>query len=212
MSADSQNSGDNQVVEVSSEGGETAPAGESAVVATPGRRLSWYALHTQSGCEARAKQALEERIRTSKMGEQFGEVRIPQETVVELVKGQKKTSTRKSLPGYLFVQMNLNEDTWHLVRQTPKITGFVGSATDPSPMTDDEVSRMLSAEEGGTTAPRTKAKFKEGETVKVVDGPFSEFTGSIEEVNAAKGKVKVLITIFGRATPVELDFVQVEKV
>ena len=178
---------------------------------TESNELKWYVVHAYSGFEGKAKQALEERIRTSGLGEQFGEIHVPQETVVELVRGQKKTSNRKFFPGYILVQMVMNQDTWHLVKETPKITGFVGDASDPQPMGDDEVARIMSQVEEGAASPKAKMSFDEGETVKVIDGPFTDFTGTIEEVRPEKGKVKVLISIFGRATPVELDFIQVEK-
>lgn len=175
-------------------------------------QMHWYVVHAHSGFEAKAKQALEDRIRQFKMDAQFGEVRVPQETVVELVRGQKKTSNRKFFPGYILVQMILNQDTWHLVKETPKITGFVGDATSPSPLTEEEVQRIVHQVEEGAASPRAKANFEQGETVKVVDGPFTDFNGTVEEVKPEKGKVKVLISIFGRATPVELDFIQVERV
>jgi transcription termination/antitermination protein NusG len=173
--------------------------------------LKWYVVHAYSGFELKAKQALEERIRTHNLGHAFGDIHVPQETVVELVKGQKKTSNRKFFPGYILVQMDLNQDTWHLVKETPKITGFVGDATEPSPLTEDEVKRIMVQVEEGAASPRSKMSFEQGETVKVIDGPFAEFNGTVEEVKPEKGKVKVLISIFGRATPVELDFMQVEK-
>lgn len=177
----------------------------------PAGKLEWYVVHAYSGFEMKAKQALEERVRMNKMERYFGEVHVPQETVVELVKGQKKTSNRKFFPGYILVQMVLNQDSWHLVKETPKITGFVGDATDPAPMTEEEVKRVLNQVEEGAASPRSKMSFEQGETVKVIDGPFTDFNGTIEEVKPEKGKVKVLISIFGRATPVELDFMQVEK-
>ena len=173
--------------------------------------LKWYVVHAYSGFEMKAKQALEERIRLHNMEEQFGEVHVPQETVVELVRGQKKTSNRKFFPGYILVQMRLSEDTWHLVKETPKVTGFVGDATDPQPLSEDEVQRITAQVEEGAASPKAKMNFEQGDTVKVKDGPFTDFMGTIEEVRPDKGKVKVLISIFGRATPVELDFIQVEK-
>jgi transcription termination/antitermination protein NusG len=174
--------------------------------------LKWYVVHAYSGFEFKAKQALEERVRQKGLQDYFGDVHVPQETVVELVRGQKKTSNRKFFPGYILVQMVLNEDTWHLVKDTPKVTGFVGDATSPSPLSEDEVKRIMNQVEEGAASPRSKMNFEQGETVKVVDGPFAEFNGTIEEVKPEKGKVKVLISIFGRPTPVELDFFQVEKV
>jgi len=174
-------------------------------------KMHWYVVHVYSGFELKAKQALEERIRTMDMEAFFGDVVVPQETVVELVRGQKKTSNRKFFPGYIIAQLELNQDTWHLVKDTPKITGFVGDATDPEPLSEEEVQRITQQVEEGAASPRSRTTFEQGETVKVVDGPFTDFNGTVEEVKPEKGKVKVLISIFGRATPVELDFIQVEK-
>ncbi|MBX7138391.1 MAG: transcription termination/antitermination protein NusG [Oligoflexia bacterium] len=173
--------------------------------------MKWYVVHVYSGFELKAKQALEERSRQLGFADYFGEVHVPQETVVEMVRGQKKTSNRKFFPGYIIVQMLLNQDTWHLVKETPKITGFVGDASDPEPLSDDEVGRIRNQVEEGAASPRSRMHFEQGEPVKVIDGPFADFNGTIEEVKPDKGKVKVLISIFGRATPVELDFFQVEK-
>lgn len=192
-----------------SENSQNAPEAPAAINKNPD--LKWYVVHAHSGFEMKAKQALEERIRTYKLGDLFGEIRVPQETVVELVRGQKKTSNRKFFPGYVLVQMVLNQDTWHLVKETPKVSGFIGDPSNPSPLSEDEVARITSQVEEGTSSPRSKANFEQGETVKVIDGPFTDFNGTIEEVKPEKGKVKVLISIFGRATPVELDFIQVEK-
>ena len=178
---------------------------------TENKDLKWFVVHVYSGFEFKAKQALEERVRTYNLQDSFGDIQVPQETVVELVRGQKKTSNRKFFPGYILVQMKLNQDTWHLVKETPKVTGFLGDATDPEPLSEDEVKRISNQVEEGASSPRSKMSFEQGETVKVIDGPFSDFTGTIEEVKPEKGKVKVLISIFGRATPVELDFIQVEK-
>ncbi|WKZ58025.1 MAG: transcription termination/antitermination protein NusG [Bdellovibrionota bacterium] len=174
--------------------------------------MQWFVVHVYSGFEAKVKQSLEERIRMHHMEDSFGEVHVPHETVVELVRGQKKTSSRKFFPGYVLVQMVLNEDTWHLVNETPKVTGFLGDKMSPVPLSEEEVSRIMSQVKEGAAAPRSKANFQQGETVKVVDGPFTDFNGTVEEVKPEKGKVKVLISIFGRATPVELDFIQVERV
>jgi transcriptional antiterminator NusG len=143
--------------------------------------------------------------------EGIGEVLVPAEKVVELVKGQKKTSSRKFFPGYILVNMELNDDTWHIVKSTPKVTGFVGGATNPPPISDEEVREITQQMEEGAARPKPKVLFEAGESVKVIDGPFQDFNGVVEEVKADKGKLRVLISIFGRATPVELDFVQVEK-
>jgi transcriptional antiterminator NusG len=174
--------------------------------------LHWYVVHVYAGFEFKAKQALEERVRMYHLENCFGEVKVPEETVVELVRGQKKTSSRKFFPNYILVQMVLNQDSWHLVKETPKIVGFLGDASEPSPLSEEEVEQILAQSAEGATAPRAKMNFDQGEVVKVVDGPFAEFSGTIEEVKPDKGKVRVLISIFGRATPVELDFVQIEKV
>ena len=173
--------------------------------------FNWYVVQAYVGFEHKVKRALEERIRSNAMEDFFGEVRVPEETVVELVRGQKKTSTRKFFPGYVLVQMELNRDTWHLIKETPKVSGFIGDETDPQPLSPEEVERIVQQVEEGVAAPKAKLSFSEGETVKVVDGPFTDFSGTVEEVKPEKGKVKVLISIFGRATPVELDFIQVEK-
>lgn len=175
------------------------------------KNLQWYVVNTYSGFEFKVKQALEEKIRQKGLESLFGEIYIPQETVVELVKGQKKTSNRKYFPGYIIIQMDLNEDSWHLVKDTPKVSGFVGDKTSPVPLSQEEVSRLVTQMEEGVASPRSKMSFESGQTVKVIDGPFKEFSGTIEEVNADKGKVKVLISIFGRPTPVELDFFMVER-
>ncbi len=213
---ETQNVGETSSSENSAGSSETAQAEVAApAVAAPVEKRSdmhWFVVNAYSGFEFKAKQSLEERIRTYNMGSLFGEIHVPQETVVELVKGQKKTSSRKFFPGYMLVQMVMNQDTWHLVKETPKISGFVGDATDPSPISEEEVNRIVHQVEEGASSPRAKMNFEQGETVKVVDGPFTDFNGTIEEVKPDKGKVKVLISIFGRATPVELDFIQVEKV
>ena len=173
----------------------------------------WYAVHTYSGFENKAKKSLEEKIRLEGLQDQFGEILIPMEQVVEIVKGEKKISKRKVLPGYVLVQMEMNDRTWHLVKNTPKVTGFVGGAPheQPPPMPDKEVQRLTAQLSEGTLKPKPKVQFEDGDTVRVIDGPFSNFNGTVEEVNPDKGRLKVLVSIFGRATPVELDFMQVEK-
>lgn len=172
---------------------------------------NWYVVHTYSGYEQKAKQALEERIRSTKMDELFDEVLIPSESVVEVKKGAKKTTSRKFFPGYMLVKMELNDKTWHLVKGTPKVTGFVGGSTNPPIVPEEEVSRITKQIEDGTLKPKPKVEFEKGEAVRVTSGPFSTFTGIIDEVSAEKGKLKVLVSIFGRSTPIELDFTQVEK-
>lgn len=171
----------------------------------------WYVVHTFSGYEHKAKAALEERIKGFGKQELFGEILVPVEKVVELVKGKKKTSSRKFFPGYILVQMELNDESWHIVKETPKVTGFVGGGTNPAPVSEDEVKNITHQMEEGAIRPKPRILFSVGESVKVVDGPFADFNGVVEEVRPEKGKLRVLISIFGRATPVELDFVQVER-
>ena len=171
----------------------------------------WYVIHTYSGYENRAKQNLEERVKNLGKGEFFSEILVPTETVVELVKGKRKTSQRKIFPGYLLVKMELNEETWHIVKETPKITGFAGDGTKPVPISDGEVEDILSQMKEGVAKVKSKVSFNAGDNVRVIDGPFVNFIGTIEEVKPEKRKPKVLVSIFGRATPVELDFIQVEK-
>jgi transcription termination/antitermination protein NusG len=174
-------------------------------------KLKWYVVHTYSGYENRAKKSLEERIKQHSLEGQFGEVLIPMETVEEVRGGTRRTTRRKFFPGYMLVQMEMNDDTWHLVKSTPKVTGFVGNATQPPPITDAEVGRLTQQITEGVTKPTPKVEFEEGDLVRVIDGPFANFNGSIEEVKPDKQKVRVLVSIFGRSTPVELDFMQVEK-
>jgi transcriptional antiterminator NusG len=176
--------------------------------------MKWYVVHTYSGFENKAKKSLEERIKREKLEENFGQILIPMEQVVEMVKGEKRTSRRKFFPGYILVQMEMNEKSWHLVKNTPKVTGFLFGSKNPMDVpatTDEEVARLTSQISEGSLKPKPKVQFEEGDNVRVIDGPFSNFNGVVEEVRPDKGKVKVHISIFGRATPVELDFMQVEK-
>ncbi|MGC8494374.1 MAG: transcription termination/antitermination protein NusG [Syntrophobacteraceae bacterium] len=173
--------------------------------------LKWYIVHTYSGFENKVKQALEERVKAEGRTEYFGQVLVPTEKVIELVKGERKASSRKFYPGYILVQMELNDDTWHLVRHTPKVTGFIGNQEKPIPITDAEAEGIMLQMQEGAQKPRPKFKFEKGDEVRVVDGPFANFNGTIDEVIPEKGKVRVLVSIFGRSTPVELDFVQVNR-
>ena len=174
--------------------------------------LKWYIVHTYSGFENKVKLNLEERVKTLKQDNYFGQILVPTEQVVELKKGQKKTSSRKFYPGYIMVQMALNKETWHTVRNTAKVTGFLGGGSEPYPVPDEEAERIIRQMEEGITKPKPRYSFEEGDEVRVVDGPFSNFQGTVEEVKPDKEKLRVLITIFGRATPVELDFIQVNKI
>lgn len=171
----------------------------------------WYIVNTQTGCEATAKASIEDRVRTSKMEESFGEILVPAENVVELVKGKKTTRSRKFFPGYIFVEMEMNDAAWHLVRGSTKVSGFIGGQGKPPAVPEAEVLRITKQMESGAEKPRQKVTFSVGENVTVIDGPFNNFNGLVEEINEEKGKVKVLVSIFGRPTPVELDFIQVEK-
>jgi transcriptional antiterminator NusG len=171
----------------------------------------WYIVNTQTGCEGTAKASIEERARSQKMDQFIGNILIPAENVVELVKGKKATRSRKFFPGYIFVNMVLTDETWHLVKNASKVSGFVGGKVRPPEVPEQEVMRVTQQMESGAEKPKPKVKFTLGESVTVVDGPFSNFNGTVEEINQEKGKVKVLVSIFGRPTPVELDFVQVEK-
>lgn len=170
----------------------------------------WYGVHTYSGFENKVRLNLFERIKNEGMEEYFENILIPSETVVELKKGEKKTSSRKFFPGYILVKMELTDDTWHIVKETSKVTGFVGGNT-PFPIPDEEVGKITRRMEEGAEKPRPKVLFEVGETVRVVDGPFLNFSGVVEDVKPDKGKLRVTVTIFGRATPVELEFMQVEK-
>lgn len=172
--------------------------------------FQWYVVHTYSGYEKKVKESLQNRIDAGGMRDRFGDVLIPSETVVEMKKGKKKTGTRSFFPGYLLVQMELDERTWHLVRHTPKVTGFVGGKA-PAPIPESEVEEIKSQMAEGRLKPKPKVTFAEGEQVRVTDGPFSNFNGIVDSIKPEKGKVVVLVSIFGRATPVELDFTQVEK-
>lgn len=172
----------------------------------------WYALGTLSGMEKKARNLLLEGIKQSKLSDRFGEVLVPTEKVVELAGGKKRQRDRLIMPGYMFVEMILDDETWHLVKNTQKIIGFIGDDKNPKPMSDKEVGRLRQETEEGAVRPKAKQTFEEGVNVRVVDGPFLNFSGVIEEVMPQKQKVRVLVSIFGRATPVELDFMQVERI
>ncbi|MBU3947072.1 MAG: transcription termination/antitermination protein NusG [Proteobacteria bacterium] len=174
--------------------------------------LKWYILHVYSGFENKVKTALEEKIAAYNRPDKFGEVLVPTEQVVELVKGKRKTSTRKFYPGYVLVQMYLDDEVWHIVNDTAKVSGFLGGREKPTPISDQEAEQILSRMEAGKLKPKPKYYFETGDEIRVVDGPFTNFNGVVEEVNPEKGKIKVLVSIFGRSTPVELEFVQVTKI
>lgn len=173
--------------------------------------LNWFIVHVYSGFENKVKLALEERIATFADPEKFGEIVVPTEQIVELVKGKRKTSSRKFYPGYILVQMELNDETWHIVNNTEKVTGFLGGREKPTPISEEEARQILNRMEAGKLKPKPKYFFETGDEVRVIDGPFTNFNGTVDDVNPEKGKIKVLVSIFGRSTPVELDFVQVSK-
>lgn len=171
----------------------------------------WFIVHTYSGFEAKVKDSLEQRAEAMGMAEVIEEILIPTEEVVEIRDGKKKRSTRKFFPGYVLVKMLMSDEAWHVVKNTPKVTGFVGTGTKPVPLRDDEVARIVNQVTVAAEKPKPKQEFQIGEQVRIVDGPFSNFTGEVEEVNEDRSTLKVMVTIFGRATPVELEFLQVEK-
>lgn len=172
---------------------------------------SWYILHTYSGFEEQVKIALQERIKNAGEEEFFGEILVPTEQVVEMVKGTKKTSARKFFPGYILLNVDLNDNTWHTVRDTPKVTGFVGDDLHPQAISDDEAMKIIGRIKAGALKPKPKVMYEVGDAVRVTDGPFANFQGLVDEVFPEKGRVKVMVSIFGRETPVELEFVQVVK-
>jgi transcriptional antiterminator NusG len=172
----------------------------------------WYVVQAYSGYEKKVAASLQERIERHGMGDRFGDVLVPTEEVVEMRAGQKRKSERKFFPGYVLVQMELDDETWHLVKETPRVLGFIGGKADaPSPISDAEAAAILNRIEEGTEAPRPKTMFEPGEMVRVIDGPFNDFNGVVEEVNYEKSRLNVAVLIFGRSTPVELEFGQVEK-
>ena len=173
--------------------------------------FKWYVVHTYSGFENDVKLSLQERIETAGMQQYFSDILIPEEDVVELVSGEKKTSKRKFFPGYILVRMEMQDDTWHIVKDTPKVTGFIGSKDKPSPISDKDVEHLKTRIDEGTLKPKPKFKFEVGDHVRIIDGPFTNFDGVIDEVKAEKGKLRVIVSIFGRQTPVELDFIQVTQ-
>ncbi len=173
---------------------------------------AWYVVHTYSGYENKAKFALEERIKSLGRDGWFGEILVPQEQVIEVRDGKKRTATRKFFPGYMLVQMEYNNETYHIVKNTPKVTGFVGGGKNQPPQVpDEEVARITNQVAEGTERPKPLLEFEKGEQLRVVDGPFAGFAGMVDEVRPEKGKLRVMVSIFGRSTPVELDFTQVEK-
>ena len=172
----------------------------------------WYVLQVASGDELKVKKSLEEKIKIGKYEQQFGDILVPTEEIVEIRSGHRRKTERKFFPGYVLLQMDMDENLWHLVRNVPKVLGFVGGTSDrPAPISDKEVDKILSRIEEGVDKPKPKVLFEPGEVIRVIDGPFSEFNGVVEEVNYDKNRLRVAVMIFSRSTPVDLDFSQVEK-
>lgn len=172
----------------------------------------WYVVHAYSGFENQVKKSLQERIKRAGMEDQFGEILVPTEEVVEMKDGQKRRSERKFFPGYVLVQMEMTDDSWHLVKEVPRVMGFIGASRDkPAPISEREAEQILDRVREGVEKPRPKVLFEVGEVVRVTDGPFNDFNGVVEEVNYEKSRLRVAVLIFGRSTPVELEFSQVEK-
>lgn len=185
-------------------------AAGASLVPTPG--MQWYVVHAYSGMEKAVERNIVERINRAGMQTKFGRFLVPTEEVVEIKNGQKKTTERRFFPGYVLVEMVMDDETWHLVKHTNKVTGFVGGAKNrPAPISEEDVQKIVNQMQVGTEKPRHKVEFEIGEYVRVKDGPFTDFNGTVEEVNYDKNKVRVSVTIFGRATPVELEFSQIEK-
>ena len=172
---------------------------------------NWYVVHTYSGFEKKVKDAIEERVKSLGLQDRISKILIPTEEVIEIRGGEKKVSTKKFYPGYILIEMEMDDETWHLVKSTPKVTGFVGGGTSPVPLTTEELETIVKQMEVGATLPKVKIQFRRGENVRIIDGPFTNFTGIIDDINPEHGKLRVLVSIFGRETPVELDFLQVES-
>lgn len=174
--------------------------------------MRWYVVHAYSGFENQVKRSLEERVARFGMEENFGEILVPTEEVVEMKEGQKRKSERKFFPGYVLVQMDMTDESWHLVKDCPRVLGFIGGTSDrPAPITDREAEQILNRIQEGVEKPRPKTLFEAGELVRIIDGPFTDFNGTVEEVDYEKSRLRVEVSIFGRTTPVELDFHQIEK-
>ncbi len=191
---------------------EAPPVAEPAPAVLPvNPNMGWYIIHTYSGFENKVKESLRSRSEAFGYADKIGEILIPTEDVVELRASKKVTSKRLIYPGYVLVQMEMNDELWHVVKNTPRVTGFVGGANTPTPLSADEVNQILYRQAATADHPKPKMTFGKSETVKIVDGPFTNFTGKVDEINTDRNTLRVLVTIFGRATPVELDFLQVEK-
>jgi transcriptional antiterminator NusG len=189
---------------------EAHPA-EPGAEAEPGSSMNWYIVHTYSGFENKVAESLRTRAEAFGFAHRIGQVLIPTEEVVELRNGKKVTSKRLVYPGYVLVQMEMDDDLWHAVKATPRVTGFLGGGNVPSPLSADEVNQILYRQQSSAERPRPKLSFEKNETVRIIEGPFTNFQGKVDEVNTERGTLRVMVTIFGRSTPVELEFLQVEK-
>jgi len=191
---------------------ETAEAHAAAVSDDPGTTKHWYIIHAYSGFEQKVAESLKTRSQAFGFSERLGQILIPTEEVIELRNGKKVTSKRLLYPGYVLVEMEMDDELWHAVKSTPRVTGFVGGGTKPVPLTADEVNSVLYRQASSAERPRPKMNFEKSETVKIIDGPFTNFSGKVDEINPERNTLRVMVTIFGRSTPVELDFLQVEKI
>jgi transcriptional antiterminator NusG len=219
-------SGPRDEVEVAAQAALRADSGHAEVPVGPGAApvapaagepaeraaRKWYIVHTYSGFEERVKETLRQRAEALDMGDAFGEIRIPTETVVEYKGGKKRETQRKFFPGYILVEMAMSDAAWHVVKNTPKVTGFVGTGRKPTPLSQDEVDKILEQVVTAKEKPKPKYVFERAEPVRITDGPFNNFTGVVDDVNLDRNTLKVMVTIFGRQTPVELDFSQVQKI
>jgi transcriptional antiterminator NusG len=196
--------------ETPSEGEEPAAAPQPETPAGPEKH--WYIIHAYSGFEQKVAESLRTRAQAFGFADRIGQLLIPTEEVIELRNGKKVTSKRMLYPGYVLVEMEMDDELWHAVKSTPRVTGFVGGGTKPVPLTADEVNSVLFRQATSADRPRPKLKFEKSETVKIIDGPFTNFSGKVDEVNSDRNTLRVMVTIFGRSTPVELDFLQVEKI
>jgi transcription termination/antitermination protein NusG len=186
-------------------------SGEAAAPAEPVSNMHWYIVHTYSGFENKVAESLRTRSEAFGFSQRIGQILIPTEEVVELRNGKKVTSKRLVYPGYVLVEMEMDDDLWHAVKATPRVTGFLGGGNVPTPLTADEVNQILYRQQTSAERPRPKLSFEKNETVRIIEGPFTNFQGKVDEVNTERGTLRVMVTIFGRSTPVELEFLQVEK-
>jgi len=212
VAADSEHSEAEVPAEEPAQAEAEEPAAAPLPVTPAGPEKHWYIIHAYSGFEQKVAESLRTRAQAFGFADRIGQLLIPTEEVIELRNGKKVTSKRMLYPGYVLVEMEMDDELWHAVKSTPRVTGFVGGGTKPVPLTADEVNSVLFRQSTSADRPRPKLKFEKNETVKIVDGPFTNFSGKVDEVNSERNTLRVMVTIFGRSTPVELDFLQVEKI